>query len=257
MEYERTKDGQIQADFARRIGQIVIQYGQLSQQLPKENRYEITLWISLLQALLTNCSETIRRNHWLNYRSLHELSSTPFSDEPIRLGLDIDCIEHYSGDLASLKFSRFLECLRDAASHPNPQEEKMGALPLTGYTTSNATSGVIEEVRFSWSPWVSERSRHLHGKYRPNANDKNRRDLEKLCETWEGKLGLTDLVVNEAQGGYLEIIRKGRPFWPEMRVKLNIVQLRTLTLELSQYLAEPLENSSRSRKLGHHHKEVL
>ncbi len=241
MEYERTKDGQIQADFSRRIGQVLIQYGQLSQQLPQDQRYEITLCVCLLQALLTNCSETIKKNRFLNMKALKDLSSMKLDKDPVRLGLSIECIEYYSGDLSSLTYSGLLGCLRDALSHPNNQDDSNPDAPVTGYTTSKAESGNLEEIIFIWSPWVCERKRQLRDIFRPYSGAENRRKLERECKNLKLKLGITDLEIREAPGGYLEVLRDGRAFRPEMRVRLTSTQLRTLTLELSQHLAEPLE----------------
>ncbi len=247
MEYERTRDGQIQADFARRIGQVVIQYGQLSQQLPEDQRYEVTLWVCLLQALLTNCSETIKRNRSLN-QSLKELSTVKLVEEPVRLGLDIECIEYFSGDLNLLTYAGFLECLRDALSHPNHQGGYERGASVTGYTTIKANSGKVEEFRFVWSPWVCEKERQLKDIYRPHSDSKKRETLERECRKLKKKLGIGDLEIHEAKGGCLEVMRSGRPFRPELRVRLTTTQLRTLTLELSQYLSEPLEKVAQANQ---------
>jgi hypothetical protein len=58
MEYYRTNDGQIQADMARRLGIILEQY---HQQIKGSEKYEVTLTLSVLQTLLTNCIELL--NH--------------------------------------------------------------------------------------------------------------------------------------------------------------------------------------------------
>lgn len=241
MEYERTKDGQIQADFAERVGQIVIQYGQLSEQLPQDQRYEITLWLCLLQSLLTTCSESIKKNRYLNMQALRDLSSMRLAKDPIRLGLDAECIDYYSGEFASITYSGLLGCLRDALSHPNNQDDSNLALPVTGYTTSNAASGNIEQIIFVWSPWVCERKRQLKDIFRPHSGAENRRRLDRECRNLKVKLGINDLEIREAPGGYLEVMREGHAFRPEIRVRLTTTQIRTLTLELSQLLAEPLE----------------
>ena len=54
MEYHRTDDGQIQADLARRLGIVLRQY---HEQISTHDKYEVSLSLSILQTLLTNCVE--------------------------------------------------------------------------------------------------------------------------------------------------------------------------------------------------------
>lgn len=58
MEYFRTKDGQIQADHARRLGIILKQY---REQIISTEKYEVSLTLTILQSLLTNCVELLNR----------------------------------------------------------------------------------------------------------------------------------------------------------------------------------------------------
>ena len=57
MEYFRDKDGQIQADIAFRLGRIILQYESIS--LKPEQKYESTLYLAVLQNMLTNCIELL------------------------------------------------------------------------------------------------------------------------------------------------------------------------------------------------------
>ena len=56
MEYFRTEDGQIQADLARRLGTVLKQY---HSQIISIEKYEVSLSLSILQTLLTNCVELL------------------------------------------------------------------------------------------------------------------------------------------------------------------------------------------------------
>ncbi len=56
-EYFRSENNQIQADLAYRLGKIVLQYEKANLY---EKKYEVTLYLSTLQLLLTNCQELYR-----------------------------------------------------------------------------------------------------------------------------------------------------------------------------------------------------
>jgi hypothetical protein len=75
MEYQRTDDGQIQAAFAQRVGQLLVQYDAWRSQVPSVERYESTLTIALLQSLLTTCQELLRKKRLP--RELEALSFWP------------------------------------------------------------------------------------------------------------------------------------------------------------------------------------
>ena len=61
MEYERTENGQIQATFAGRVGQILLQYDRCKEGLPAHLQFDAALAISLLQSLLTQCQELLKK----------------------------------------------------------------------------------------------------------------------------------------------------------------------------------------------------
>ena len=60
MECIETPDSQMQADFARRVGRVVLHYEAAMERSDPQGSYEATLTICLLQALLTNCIELIK-----------------------------------------------------------------------------------------------------------------------------------------------------------------------------------------------------
>jgi len=62
----KNEDGQIQADFARRVGQILLQYDSSSGQVTDVTRYDATLVICLLQTLVINCQQLIRNKSKLH-----------------------------------------------------------------------------------------------------------------------------------------------------------------------------------------------
>ena len=62
MEYKRTKNDQIQAAFALRVGKLLKQYHEVEGEYYENNDfYDATLTICLLQNLLTYCNQSINK----------------------------------------------------------------------------------------------------------------------------------------------------------------------------------------------------
>ena len=104
MEYERTVDGQIRAAFARRAGQLVLQYEALCRHLPVDEQFESTLAVALLQPMLTSCQELLRRGAGKkgplkSYGRLEALAKRLVRDEPTLMGLKADCVSEIFKDL--------------------------------------------------------------------------------------------------------------------------------------------------------------
>ncbi len=78
MEYFRQPENQIQAGFALRWGKLLAQYIDLRNALKPEERYDATLTVCVLQALLTTCSElrkTMENQRKRDFRTV--LAGTP------------------------------------------------------------------------------------------------------------------------------------------------------------------------------------
>ena len=145
MEYERTDDGQIQAAFAQRVGQLLVQYDQWRHQVPTVEQFEATLTIALLQSLLTMCNELIRKKKEpREIRSLAWLADRRLDEEPPLLGLTVDCVMQRWPSKKGLTYRDIIECLRNALSHPLPQTSV--GLPTTGFTTVQGASDLIESA---------------------------------------------------------------------------------------------------------------
>jgi hypothetical protein len=92
MEYIATPDGQIQADFARRIGQVLLHYEAGTAFGQPQDSYEATLTICLLQALLTNCVELIDKKVKNDRTGLKKIASRSLEEDPALFGLNLQCI---------------------------------------------------------------------------------------------------------------------------------------------------------------------
>jgi hypothetical protein len=242
MEYERTEDAQIQADFAGRAGQVLLQYERLKSQLPLNEQYEATLAIALLQTVLTQCQELLKK-----YRSpgkapqgLQELvamANRGFHEPPPMLGLTEDCILERWPSEKPVEYRDLIECIRHALSHPLPQNSE--GLPRTGYTTHNGSSGLIEAFVFTQSPWVGP-SGALKPEFRAGKGERTKlAEAASKVNKWARGAGVANVALIETKEGYLPA-RDGALFVPVMRVRLDIAQLRLLLLALSDYLSEPL-----------------
>lgn len=166
MEYRRTADGQIQVDFCRRVGHLLLQYEKLSGDLPQEQRYESTLTLCLLQALLTNTVEKMRsdpkkKNEW------GKLANQLISEEPPLLGLDPNCVQVVLPSKRILSYGDIIECLRNALSHPVPQSNS--TYYVTGYTTylsSELPFCDIQAFCFTQSPWANRQGDDVLDQYK-------------------------------------------------------------------------------------------
>lgn len=244
MEYERTEDAQIQADFAGRAGQILLQYERNKEGHPPHHQFEATLAIALLQTMLTQCQEMLKkyRKPGKAPRGLEELvamANRDIDEPPPLLGLTQACIlERWESEKA-VEHRDLIECIRNALSHPLPQTCK--GLPRTGYTTQMGSSGSIEAFVFTQSPWVGP-SGALLDQYRPSRNnEKKLEDAHTKIDKWAKNAKVTNLALVETKDGYRPI-RDGMPFVPVMRVRLDVAQLRLFVLALSDYLSEPLHH---------------
>lgn len=249
MEYERTPDGQMQADFARRIGRIAEQYERSCTSIPLEERYDATLLLSLLQALLTNCAELLKQKPERKHPALKQLTSRNLGQDPTLLGFQRTSVVEQWPSSRSLTYRELLECMRNAMSHPCAQTQK--GLPQTGYTSWQSDSEVIEGFTFTQSSWVSSNGRDLKPLYKPSEKDEDA--VSKLREEMK-KFGnnhlVPDLSVRSDGNGTMRIYHGDNPFVPVLRLRLDVKQLRMLTMSLSEYLAEPLE-SARQQAVMH------
>jgi hypothetical protein len=242
MEYERTEDGQIQADFALRAGQLLVQYDHLRRQLPSEQHFEATLAIALLQSMLTMCHELLRNRHPRNpSKSLEELLSMAkrtLNAEPTLLGLTKECVLERWPSERGITYRDVVECIRNALSHPLPQQP--GSLPRTGFTTELSGSGQVTAYVFTQSEWVESSGSRLKSVYAPKAGkDGGLEAMKNKVESWASNnrvIGVDYVLEN----GFWKVVLNGAQFIPVFRIRLNVAQIRTFTAGISDYLSEPV-----------------
>lgn len=235
-EYIETPDGQIQADFARRVGQVLLHYEAGAALGQPQDSYEATLTICLLQALLTNCVELIDKKVKNDRTGLTQDASRSLKEDPALFGLNLQCITRQWPSDRPLKYREIFKCLRNALSHPLPQ--KANGFPTTGYTTWKSPSGMIEGFRFIQSPWVNRSGSDVADRYK--AKDEDRPELEMVMNAWSSNHGTSGLSIEPGSDGLNRIFLGEKRFIPCLQLDISTTQLRTMTLSLSDRLAEPL-----------------
>lgn len=234
MEYERTSEGQIQASMALRAGKILLQYESFCKGLPAEDQFEATLAISLLQMMLTNCSELLKKKG-LDKRGMTELENlrnASILDDPSKMGLERSCIVQCWPSERGLTYREIFQGLRNALSHPGAK--KANGLPVTGFTSIESPTGTIDGYEFTQSSWVGAGG-HLRNL-----------DYATLCKQmndFASNYSVVGLDVEKNRDQRWQVVREGKPFIPVLRLRLNVKQLRTLTLTLSEVLSESLSQN--------------
>ncbi len=230
--YNETADGQIHADFARRAGCILLQYDRLTQDLEPRERYEATLAISLLQALLTSFVELSRSK--ARKREFNELLNLPIEAAPPRLGLNPSAIDWSWRRKGGLTYRYVIEAIRNSLSHPTPQ--KFGQLfKTTGYTARATSEGDIDGYCFVQSPWVAKSGTGLAARFSPKESDEREcQSMRDALTDWGQKHGV-DLSV-ERRAGCLQPVLDGILFVPTVEVKLSTSELRTFTLAVADLI---------------------
>ena len=229
MEYIKTSDGQIHADFARRAGKLLLQYEETSTQRQPEDDCEATLTLCLLQALLTNCIEILNSKSKADGTGLRAIAGRSFYQEPILFGFNSGCITHQWAPGQQLEFRHVLGCIRNALSHPLPQN--IGTYKTTGYTTWMSGSGNIEGFTFVQSPWVSRSGKTLQDRFK--VDESNVAALQKTMDKWVSEYGTSNLAIRQIPKRLYQIYLGEEPFVPYLQLDFTTRQLRTLTLTLS------------------------
>lgn len=227
MEYFREPENQVQAGFALRAGKLLAQYRSRQGELQPEERYDATLTVCVLQALLSTCSElrkTMDKARKKDFR-------TVLGSAPDQWGLRREYVREDTFPKAdNPKAGRVLDHLRNALSHPT----RAGAqgLQATGYTTVPDGTGAVSMYRFADSPWVD------NGRIFRGACSDDRAKVETFAIQFEREHGMQGLEVRPA-GTSFGIYRDDRPYLPVFVVELPFAAMAELALNLSNYLAQP------------------
>lgn len=223
MEYYRTEDGQIQAELARRLGIVLTQYHEKIDSLEK---YEVSLSLSILQTLLTNCVEL------LNKLSEGQRRNNPISESPILSeiwGFDEKNIITSTFKQPNLNAAMVIRHIRNALSHPTSLDLNSN-FKTTGYTTRN-NSSTIKSIVFISSP-------DLNNKRNPKTY-KNFKDAERFKKVM-GDFP-DDVEITQIEDEKFIFTCSGKAFYRIFEIELTPSNLLTLTYSLSEFLSLPLK----------------
>jgi len=224
MEYERTKEGLIQADLAQRLGVVLKQYYEYKLE---EEKFEVSLTLAVLQNLLTNCMELFKR------LSKKDRKENPLTNELTKnnssWGISINCVTNHSFNEGKITYEKIFRHLRNSLSHPTALDLECKYLS-TGYTTSNRSKS-IENIIFISSPDVIK-------------NRIKTFDLIEKAEDWKNRQGTfpKDVKIIKDNSGKYSFSLNSMPFYRCCRVELTPNQLLDLTYALCTYLSHPLQS---------------
>jgi hypothetical protein len=218
MEYFRDTKGLIQSDLAFRLKSILFQYHSLDFSV----KYEITLCISILQTLLTNCVELLESLENSNKKIANPLTEYPINKKI--WGFNESVIKsnfHQDNNIKNVIWH-----LRNALSHPtglNLNEQNL----TTGYTTNNKSTN-IESLVFVTSP-----DRRSDGSTMSYPTDISKKPL---------KFFPNDIIVENRKGKHF-FYQNGEPFHRIFQIELSTESLFKLTYALATYLSHPLKEN--------------
>lgn len=225
MEYFRTEDGQIQADLARRLGIVVKQY---HKQIFTSEKYEVSLCLSILQTILTNCIEL------LNGLKTRDEQNNPLYQYPIdrdKWGFDENNVVLNTFNQPMLTAEKTIRHIRNALSHPT-KIQTTSKEKTTGYTTLG-DSASIEKIKFISSPDLNGKGNTRKYKSSKEAKERIKSDANFPNELQVYKTEQNDFI----------FLQNGKPFHRIFEIELNPNDLLTLTYSLANYLSHPLLKS--------------
>jgi hypothetical protein len=223
MEYFRDPKNQIYAHIAFRLGKIVTQYEKV---VIEEEKFEATLYLTVLQNLLTNSNEYIRqmpRSHRKNSQFGKHISDSIW-------GIDDKCwIENTFDEKHTLQ--NFINRMRHAISHPTETNVK-SEFPSTGYTTIKDKSGIIKKFIFINSP-DTRKNRVKQYTYKRAKSLLNGKEKDEFPDS-----AAIEEIPNKTDK--YQIINNGKPFARISKIVLTVNQLSSFVKELANYLAQPI-----------------
>jgi hypothetical protein len=221
MEYHRTEDGQIQADMARRLGIILKQYYNL---VSNGEKYEVTLSLSILQTLLTNCIELMNS---LDKRDKKDnpLFKTPIDSEIWGILESNILVNSFLTNQINVDF--VIRHIRNALSHPTKVNSEI-QLQTTGYSTIQTGSNIIENIYFVSSPDLNGRG--------------NRKDhsLDKAKDLLKDGTFPAGVEIEQLPNNRHAFTLDKKPFYRIFKITFAPRQIAQLAFGLSNYLSQPL-----------------
>jgi hypothetical protein len=235
MEYFRDPKNQIYADQAFRLGKILIQYEKMNID---EEKFEATLYLSVLQNLLTNSNEYVRqmtkgeRNNSIFKKNISDAI----------WGLNESCW-HKNTFNEDRTLQNFITRIRNSVSHPT-NIDITSEFPSTGYSTIKNQSGMIKEFRFINSPDTRNNRPKKHTSIKAVENTIYQREKindKVIHNEFPSDISYEKIEVNGKT--HYNIVSKGEPFVRVSIIDLTVSQLCTFVKSLANYLAQPIQEN--------------
>ena len=230
MEYFRDPKNQIYADLAYRLGRIVTQY---EKSVIDEEKFEATLYIAVLQNLMTNSNEYVRQMT----RSARRNSIFNQLIKKDIWGINENCWVRNTFN-ENLTLENFITRIRNSVSHPTNIDIKSD-FPSTGFTTLYDDSGKIKTFRFINSPDTRNNrlkelsiNEVLNTIYLRNTNN------QQIHEEFPSNISYENIPNNPEK---YRIIHNGEPFIRISIIDLTVKQLGVFVKNLANYLAQPIQ----------------
>jgi hypothetical protein len=218
---------QIYADLAYRLGRIVVQYEKI---VVGEEKFEATLYLAVLQNLMTNCNEYVR------HMTSSERRDSDFKKdiELVGWGLAKKCwIKNTFNEEQNLQ--NFITRMRNSVSHPTEIDYE-SVYPSTGYTTILDDSNIIKKFRFINSPDTSNNRLKIfqtENEIRGNIN----------CNKNEFPVDITYVSEENMNGLQYFLISDSHEFARISIIDLTVSELGSFVKYLANYLAQPIQEN--------------
>lgn len=223
MEYFRDPKNQIYADLSFRLGRIITQY----EQFVRGKKFEATLYLAVLQNIMTNSNEHVRQmTKGVRRKSIFNKDIS----QPI-WGIDKKCwMKNTFAEKHTLQ--NFITRVRNSVSHPKTIDIK-SEFPSTGFTTIKDDSGIINKFRFINSQDTS-RNRFKQFQSEKQIEGHIKRSQNEFPE------GLSYEEIPDIPGKY-RLVLNDKPFARISIIDLSIKQLGLFVKSLANYLAQPVQ----------------
>jgi len=235
MEYFRDPKNQIYADLAYRMGKIVVQYEKLNI---GEEKFEATLYLAVLQNLMTNCNEHIRQMT----RSVRNDSIFKKGIELVNWGLEKNCwaINTFEEEH---NLQNFIARIRNSVSHPT-NIDLDSEFPSTGFSTIKDETRVIKKFRFVNSPDTRNNRQKYFTSIAEIENtiyERGRVEDKIIHNEFPKEISYEEAKTNNDIKYFL--VLKGKPFIRLSIIDLSVKQLGSFVRNLANYLAQPIQEN--------------
>jgi hypothetical protein len=225
MEYWQEEGNRIASDFALRTGKLVYQYDAFN--VPKNEKYECTLYTIALASLLLQCKElyyAMGKNAAVD----SDLKADLFKKPHLWGGIGPEHIEG-NFEYEKIEYGKLFVHIRNALAHPTVGDEK-GKYPKTGFTTIPDKSQQVTLFHFVTSPILNK-----YGDPKSFSDERSARNARS-----DHLSHRNDIKISKVANRY-KLTKDGEPFAPSIHIKIPISIMRELVLRLSNFLGQPAQ----------------